>query len=370
MILLDFRSIFVKIFKNILLIGLLLCWDMVGQGQAVGGNLNQSTENNSYGTVITNIYEQLLSYFTVWANDFSIPQLKKLDLMLLNPSQPENWQQTIYGNLNEGLSQVWPTIDANTATAEALKILFFLGDPKATVNFQGQSIPINNSMTYVDTFSNMIPVSYSLMVRDQDKALKPFNIGTIVNDNALSESDLPFAGAFLQYVSGNAMPINIYPTRLLPVDPSKRTMPIKKYLATLGTYQAMESVGMNNMFRLIAERQVQKGLGEKAGVVRFNAEGQKEALKDASPLQVEKFNAERRAADPDWYAQMQKATTHGLMREMLYIESERRRMDMLILEELKRITTTLSAIEFQNQMGISRTLLSASSLQVSASQNR
>ena len=145
---------------------------------------------------------------------------------------------------------------------------------------------------------------------------------------------------------------------------------MKKYLATLGTYQAMESVGLNNMSRLLAERQIQPGLGEKAGLVNFNAQGEKEELSDASPLQVEKFTAERRVVDPDWYAQMQKTTTPGLMREMLYIEAERRRMDMLILEELKRITTTLSAIELQTQMGITRTLLTASSLQVSASERR
>lgn len=348
-------------FKRLLFISVLLCWNLVGYGQP-------SSDNGDYGSVVSEIYQQLLSYFTVWANDVSIPQLKKLDLMLLNPAQPDNWQQTIYSNLDEGLSQAWPALDANTATGEALKVVFFLGDTNATVNLQGQQLPISNSADFLDTFANMIPTSYP--TNGDNTALKPFNIGTIVNSNALNETDNQYAGAFLQFVSGNAVPLNIYPTRFLPSDSTQRNVAMKKYLATLGTYQAMESVGMNNMMRLVAERQVQPGLGEKAGVVSFNDQGQKEELADASPLQVEKFSAERRVVDPDWYAQMQKTTTPGLMREMLYIEAERRRMDMLILEELKRITTTLSAIELQTQMGITRTLLTASSLQVKSSQKR
>ena len=347
--------------KRLLLMSVLLCGSLVGYGQG-----SSPPSHGNYGSVVSEIYQQLLSYFTVWANDVSIPQLKKLDLLLLNPAQPDNWQQTIYSNLNEGLSHLWPALDANTATGEALKVVFFLGDAGATVDLQGQSFPINNSAHFLDTFADMIPTVYP--TRGEGRSLKPFNIGTILDNNALTDKDNQYAGAFLQFVSGNAVPLNIYPTRFLPQDPKQRTIAMKKYLATLGTYQALESVGVNNMARLVAERQVQPGLGEKAGVVRFNAKGKKEKLTDASPLQVEKFSAERRVVDPDWYAQMQKTTTPGLMREMLYMEAERRRMDMLILEELKRITTTLSAIELQTQMGITRTLLTASSLQLKASQ--
>ncbi|MHA7841500.1 MAG: hypothetical protein ACX932_06515 [Gammaproteobacteria bacterium] len=353
-----------KNFKYFLCVTVLLYWGIVGYTQPA----REASQNSDYSSVVSEIYQQLLSYFTVWANDVSIPQLKKLDLMLLNPAQPDNWQQTIYSNLDEGLSQVWPALDANTATGEALKVVFFLGDTNASMNLHGQQFPISNSATYLDNFANLIPMSYPS--NGDATALKPFNIGTIVNTNALTAADNKDAAAFLQFISGNAIPLNIYPTRLLPTDASQRNVTMKKYLATLGTYQAMESVGLNNMSRLLAERQIQPGLGEKAGLVNFNAQGEKEELSDASPLQVEKFTAERRVVDPDWYAQMQKTTTPGLMREMLYIEAERRRMDMLILEELKRITTTLSAIELQTQMGITRTLLTASSLQVSASERR
>lgn len=357
-----------KKLKCFLLVSVFLCWNIMSYGQVTGDGSSVHSHNDEYSSVVSEIYQQLLSYFTVWANDVSIPQLKKLDLMLLNPAQPDNWQQTIYSNLDEGLSQIWPAIDANTATGEALKVVFFLGDSNATVNLQGRQVPISNSGNFLDKFANLIPTVFP---SDGDNAvLKPFNIGTIIDSNALTETDNQYAGAFLQYVSGNAVPLNIYPTRLLPTDPTQRNVTMKKYLATLGTYQALESVGVNNMSRLVAERQLQHGLGEKAGVVAFNPQGQKEAMTDASPLQVEKFSAERRVVDPDWYAQMQKTTTPGLMREMIYIEAERRRMDMLILEELKRITTTLSAIELQTQMGITRTLLTASSLQVSTSQQR
>lgn len=317
--------------------------------------------------VINHIYQQLITYFGVWSDDFAIPQLKKLDLLILNPAQPQNWQNTIYSNLNEGLSQQWPGIDANHGTKELLKVGFFLGDSQAKVNLKGHTFSINDSLNYLNKFAHLIPISYSNEV-EQD-ALKPFNVGTILDNNALNEQNNEFAISFLQYASGNAIPLNIYPLRLLPTDSSKYTVAIKKYLATLGTYQALESVGVNNLMRLITERQVQPGLGEKAGVAHINAQGKKETLTDASPLQVEKFNAERRSSDPEWYSQMEKTTTPGLVRELIYIEAERRRMDMLILEELKRITTTLSAIELQTQMGLTRTLLTGSSMQAKASLN-
>lgn len=90
------------------------------------------------------------------------------------------------------------------------------------------------------------------------------------------------------------------------------------YQLTERSAVAARSVAVNNLEYLIAERTPVKGLGKKAGVTNSNGQ----PVNDASPLQVESYNANHRLKNPSWYGHVQSESQANVQRETLIVLSE------------------------------------------------
>jgi hypothetical protein len=138
---------------------------------------------------------------------------------------------------------------------------------------------------------------------------------------------------------------------------------VQNYLAELRAYTAAQSVGLDNFYHLYAERIIQTGLGKTLNVHKFSAvsaQGQTtpgEPVPDVSPLQAEEYLATRRVYDPEWYKNMESATSPlTLARETLYTLAEIRLELFRARLENERVLAAISATQLQ-QLRIQKTLL-------------
>lgn len=113
----------------------------------------------------------------------------------------------------------------------------------------------------------------------------------------------------------------------------------QKYQATLRAYIATQSVGVSNLYQMMAERIPQPGLGKEVGMPNANA----------SALQVQQYLATRRSQNKDWYQQMAKASPVTIQREALFTMAEIRQQLFTLQLQNERLLATLSIMALQGQ---------------------
>jgi hypothetical protein len=130
---------------------------------------------------------------------------------------------------------------------------------------------------------------------------------------------------------------------------------VQNYLAELRSYAAAQSVGINNLYHLYAERIIQQGLGKTLNIHKastVDATGKVvpgEVIPDVSPLQAEEYLAKRRVHDPAWYKDMESATSPlTLARETLYVLAEIRLELFRLRMDNERLLTTMATMQLQS----------------------
>lgn len=111
----------------------------------------------------------------------------------------------------------------------------------------------------------------------------------------------------------------------------------KEYKVLMRSNAAAQSVALDNLYNMLSERTVVKGLGTKAGLTK----------PDASPLEVQEFIATRRTRDPEWYNNMTKASPTTIQRETLYVLAEMQQQLYQQHLDNQRILATLSISQLQ-----------------------
>lgn len=112
----------------------------------------------------------------------------------------------------------------------------------------------------------------------------------------------------------------------------------QKYRAALRSYLAAQSVGLNNLYQLMAERVPQPGLGSNAGIP---------GKSDASEIEIQQYLANRRSQSTDWYKQMASASPATVSRETLFVLAEMRQQLFQMQLVNERILATLSLMQMQ-----------------------
>jgi hypothetical protein len=112
----------------------------------------------------------------------------------------------------------------------------------------------------------------------------------------------------------------------------------QKYRAALRSNLAAQSIGLSNLYSLMAKRVPQAGLGTKAGIPDKT---------NASELEIQQYLASRRSQNIEWYKQMAAASPATVSRESLFVlaEMQQQLFQMQLVNE--RILATLSMMEMQ-----------------------
>lgn len=152
------------------------------------------------------------------------------------------------------------------------------------------------------------------------------------------------ANNFIQFLSHNTDQLDQVDYSSLDGKPDKMQQlqedpDYQSYKIDIRAILADRSVGLSNLQYLVNERTVQSGLGAKAGMPS--------AYKDASPLQVAQFLADRRIDNPRWVAQMNSASLTTLERQSLFTAAEIRAQLYQNHLDQERILMTLSTMSLQ-----------------------
>ena len=207
------------------------------------------------------------------------------------------------------------------------------------VNALANNIPLPGALATINSSNNN--ANGNINVNTQNLAFAPFNVGSLLIPDVYSTAtEQKNAQNFINYLSYQSVPYVNLPTNFFAND-----LPaVQAYRAFLGTYAALQSIGLDNLNELYTQRQPLSGLGTLAGLPHRS---------DASVQQVEHHMVVARGLNPNWYAQMENAPTATIQRETLYtlaaIQVELYNNNQL----LQRMLTTQSAMELtQNQTQI------------------
>ncbi len=249
-------------------------------------------------------------------------------------------QQTMGSNLSQTITN--PAIAESTTdnTQDSLKRTFTTTNPA----------------TILEKYSRFIP----LVASDVQVNAGNFDFNSLLGTTNLNNSTLDNqAQNYVKFATGSADPFQTLSSSEL-----KLTNPnVPQYLAELGIYGARQSIGLSNFYHLYAERQPVSNLGRLAQVTVNDKNNisfsQGAKIEDnASPLQVEKFAAERRADNPQWYAAMEKASPETVQRETLYVLAGiQKELYQLHMDNERQLATT-SAMETQTNEATARPGLS------------
>lgn len=185
--------------------------------------------------------------------------------------------------LNTIQSNNWVAQDAQTATQKNLSSLL-----SSSVSVQAQ-----NSAK----FASCVPVpgatttSCNTPGTGDTKSTNIFSAGALLGNIAIDKNSSQYneAGQLIQFLSDQGNQLLNIPDNLSKAQPGVNPK-LDAFRASLGSYQALQSVGLNVFYNLLAERTKQQGLGKTAGIPGVN---------DASPLQVEAY-AVQMPMNPEW----------------------------------------------------------------------
>lgn len=181
---------------------------------------------------------------------------------------------------------------------------------------------------------------------DTDQGNANFNIDSLINQTAYqSPQELQLATNFIQFLSDFSRPSPVPLKSLTEKQISKLQTGnnYRNFQMMSRSMIALQSAAVSNLNHMISQRTVQPNLGQQAGLMDDNGN----PVKDASPLQVRTYMANRRIKDKKWYQDMSVASPTTLQRETLIVLTEIRQQLFDNQQLLERLLATNSALSLQ-----------------------
>ncbi|MFT3741636.1 MAG: hypothetical protein QM752_03040 [Gammaproteobacteria bacterium] len=170
-----------------------------------------------------------------------------------------------------------------------------------------------------------------------------FDIASLLSPVSYSDDEAKKqALGFVEFITSLVDPVSDINLTLL-TDSQRATLQNsavgRDYIRSVRALVTARSVPVDNLIRIYTERLPQEGLGKEAGMPQA----------DASPLEVNRFIATRRADNvDDWYQTMATASSTTLQRETLNILAEIERQNYQAHLQNEQILATLSVMALQN----------------------
>ncbi|MCX7120940.1 MAG: hypothetical protein NTZ67_04095 [Gammaproteobacteria bacterium] len=109
----------------------------------------------------------------------------------------------------------------------------------------------------------------------------------------------------------------------------------QKYMFTVRSLLALRSISINTLNQLIAERTPMPGLAAAAGLT---------GTAEASPLQVESYQANHRVSDPKWYTKIKNDSPATVQRETLIVLAEMEQQNFQAHLDSERLLSAITAL--------------------------
>lgn len=261
------------------------------------------------------------------------------DLMFqFNPNQPF----TVIANAQQGPAIANTDITASSQMQNAVIQTLVNRSNKET--FRLANLPASDLFLLPRTGFSFTPPNLNL-----DAGNNAMNFSSLIGPVAYTNFNFKNLSSnpqynYIQFVSGNYQPVSTI--SLTDAEPKLKPEQIqqiensndyRKYRAAIRAYVAAQSVGMSNLYQLMAERIPQQDLGAAAGM----------PTRDVSQLQLNQYLASRRNQNPDWYKQMATASPATVQRETLFVLAEIRQQLFTMQQQNERLLATISVMQMQ-----------------------
>jgi len=233
------------------------------------------------------------------------------------------------------------TIAANASLARAITDVIQTSQTKTNDVLQNYLLPDGGNQPSAQQVNSTLPINASRVSNN----MLTFSAQGLVSNDSLNATQQTKVLAFINHLLDRSnITGNLSPQQLTDAlsQPTKRN-----YLLALSNYVASQSIAINNLYRMYAQRVVQPGLGTQAGLIQLTGKNAGQPIPNASQLQVERFLANKRVLNPQWYADMEKASPATLQREMLYVLAEMRNELFSKRMEMQALSLQVSALSLQ-----------------------
>jgi hypothetical protein len=195
-----------------------------------------------------------------------------------------------------------------------------------------------------------------------------FNFDTLFAPAQYTNAQAQAVQSTLLFLTGQTRPLVIptLSTNAATLAGQLAQGPVQTFFIGLRNYLTGISAAMSNLNYLVAERTTQPGLGKSAGYTQLPTPTDPTTIQpivDASPLQIEQFNVQRRIDNQTWITQMNTADAMTMQRESLFILAEISAQLFQLHMDSERIMATMSATQV-GASAISKTYLNSESQQV------
>lgn len=272
-----------------------------------------------------------------------------------------------------------PAIDANAQTAfnidDTLKQFRYAYDPEMTQTSDGSqskirakdNTPFNLYMAKNSTATlASMPADDTLYVtgEDQNKTnvlLNPalqkptvlynssFNFGNLITPTTYTPSEENAAKQFVVYAARSTqnlvgqVPFQKLRGNTVLLNKLKTDSVYAKFVVSIRHMLAIRSVNINTLNQLIAERTPVPNLAKKADLPKTV-----QGYPNASPLQVEAYQANHRIEDPNWYARVENSSPATVQRNTLIVLAEIEHQNYQAHLDRERILAAIAANNLQS----------------------
>ncbi len=314
------RTLFIYLKQCLVTIILLLTISTVSIAQTANNNTNVHPSLNS-----TN---QLLWILLDYINRTVNASVKTQENLLYQPT-PE-LENTMSLGTGQVLSQPATQSIAHQDLLDSLKLL----------------TTTHNNFKIIKKVSKQVPINTTLL----NKLGKGFDLNSLIGTTNLDDKQIKMARNYIAFAGGLVKPYEV----IKPKDFKDDLRSVHRYKVQLGINLARTAAAISTLYYFLAERTPQDNLGVLAqipvnqqGLIDFNSD---KALSKVSPLMIEKYQAEKRAANPMWYQNMEHAEPATLQRETLHIMAsiQKSLFDMRMLMERQTALLALMTLQ-QNE---------------------
>ncbi len=254
-----------------------------------------------------------------------------------------------------------PGLSLDGSNQNALKTAsgkeFFAQYYKNTSDAALAAIPADDSLSYSSSTPspadlNGTPSSQPALNNDY------FNFANLIAPTAYSASQENAAKQFIVYAAQSTknfahdIPFSELKGNKTYLDKLKNSSAYQKFVVTMRSLLAIRSVTINSLNQLIAERTPLKNLGQSAGLPS-NTTG----YPDASPLQVEAYQANHRISDPNWYTRVENSSPATVQRNILIVLAEIEHQNYEAHLDSERLLATVAAGNLQNNLTSTQNLM-------------
>lgn len=228
--------------------------------------------------------------------------------------------------------------------------VWLVTDSKAPTDSDVQSNLSLNTQGYYEKIANGSNAVNSAINPSNPDSAKQFSASSIIDSYAIKEgsNEMNQATQYIKFLSGQANPL-MPPAENMNTQAANSKISVQQYKAAIGTFNAAQSAALNTLYKALAARTVQPGLGKSAGIP---------GKSDASPLEVEQYMVTLPFTS-DWSQKiLTSASPSDLQKQQLFMLAGIQNLLFENRMQMEQLNINLAALILQSQQNSTRSGIS------------